>query len=159
MQIDFLADHPSFITQIAKWCNLEWPWYYNGGDLNAAVLFHQKTAQKSSIPAALVAVEGSEALGTIAIIEQDMEIRPNLTPWLGCLFVAPQYRGRGVAGHLLREGFHLAERLGVREIFAWTESLSESLKKGGWKLIETTPYQGRSVDILSIEVSAGRQWS
>lgn len=149
MKIDYLANHQLCVHQIAKWCNHEWPWYYNNGDINSAIAFHLKTAQMHTIPTALVALEGNELVGTIAIIEQDLEIRPALTPWLGCLFVSPAYRRQGVATSLIREGQLLAQRLGQKELYAWTEFLSSALQNMGWKLIESTEYQERKICILS----------
>ncbi len=150
MKIDYLANYPALIPKIAEWCNSEWPWYYNNGDINAALEYHRRTAQRSSIPSALVALEANELVGTISIIEDDLEIRSELNPWLGCLFVDPEYRGRGVASALIKEGQFLAEQLKIPRIYAWTESLKGPLAKNGWQYLESTKYRGKQIYILSL---------
>ena len=149
--IDFLVNHTSLIQPIAEWCCYEWPWYYDNGNLDTAVAYHSRTATTSGIPCALVALDGRNIAGTIALLEEDMDIRSELTPWLGCLFVAPSYRGRGIASLLMAEGLKLAAARKIPEIFAWTEKLSSPLRAAGWKYLESLDYQGRKVDIFSIE--------
>lgn len=144
MIIDYLVNHPTYVTQVAEWCCREWPWYYENGDMVAAQKYHLNT---DLIPCALVALEGDKLAGTISIIEEDMDVRPNLSPWLGCLFVAPSFRGQGVASALIDEGASVAKRLGLKKMFAWTESLDRLLARKGWDFRETVDYEGRIASI------------
>ena len=41
--------------------------------------------------------------GTAGLVRQDLETRPDLTPWIAALFVEPAFRGRGFATALVRQ--------------------------------------------------------
>ncbi len=154
--IDFLANHPGLIEPVANWCCSEWPWYYNDGDYSTAYAYHSRTAVLSGIPCALVALDEGRLVGTIAILEEDMDIREDLWPWLGCLVVAPSERGKGIASRLIVEGLKLSATIKIPKIFAWTEKLSPHLRAAGWKYLASPSYQGKKVDIFSIEPN---KWS
>jgi N-acetylglutamate synthase-like GNAT family acetyltransferase len=156
MQIDFLANHPLLVAQIADWCNQAWPWYYSDGNLEHALAYHRSTAQLAQVPCALVALDGSDLAGTIAIIYDDMETRSTLNPWLGCLYVSPSKRGHGVASRLIDAGVNLARSLELPMLYAWTEALRDPLLKKGWIPIETTEYRGKQAHILSV-ICAGQR--
>jgi GNAT superfamily N-acetyltransferase len=155
MKIDYLANNPDCVAQISKWCCEEWPWYYNNGELKSAISYHQRTAQVGAVPCALVAFEGDQLVGTISIIEEDMDLRPTLTPWLGCLYVSPPFRGRGVAAQLINEGIKVAKSLKIRKIFAWTATLTDALRSQNWDYMEQIKYQGKDVDLYCLELSDG----
>ncbi len=149
--IDYLANHSGLIKPVADWCCREWPWYYDEGNCETAFAYHSRTATLSGIPCALVALDEGRLVGTIALLEEDMDIRSNFSPWLGCLFVDPSSRGSGIASLLMEEGLRLADTRNIPEIFAWTEKLSSPLRAAGWRYLESPIYQGRKVDIFSIE--------
>ena len=153
MRISPLVNHPELVPTVAQWCCEEWPWYYANGDLAAACAYHQQTAQAARVPSGLVALEGSTLAGTISVIEDDMETRPELNPWLGCLVVAPEFRRQGLASRLIDEGELLAKRLAVPVLYAWTETLCRLLLSKGWAHVEDTAYRGRRVSILSKTMS------
>lgn len=155
VKIDYLANHPHLIAQVAGCCCSEWPWYYDNGNLETALAYHSKTAQSCGIPCALVALEQGQFAGTITILEEDMDIRSHLSPWLGCLFVPPEFRGKGIAGLLTEAGLKLAAHQKIARIYAWTEKLGSAAMARGWTFLERVSYQGREVEILFFETGGG----
>lgn len=148
--IDLLANHPQLIEAVARCCNAEWPWYYSNGSIDAALNYHSRTATRCGVPCALVALEGQSLLGTIAILEEDMDVRGHLSPWLGCLYVFPQFRGKGIASALIEAGVSLAKKQQIGTLYAWTEVLNAALAERGWSFVERLRYQGRDVEIFCV---------
>ena len=97
------------------------------------------------IPLSLLALAENEPVGTVNLIVNDNSKRPQLTPWLAALFVAPAFRGQGVGSALVRRLCEEAARLGYRRLYLGTdipgfyEALSarihEQLDDGLWVLV------------------------
>jgi len=100
MDIHYLADYPHHTEQIAQWNLDEWPSIYDGS-LEKAVAYHAATVTRGGVPTCLVATENNILLGVVCILMDDLENRPDLNPWLGALYVNPEFRGRGIARKLV----------------------------------------------------------
>lgn len=53
------------------------------------------------IPLALVAHEQGEYVGSVLLIENDLDDRPQYTPWIAALWVEPEMRRNGIAAKLM----------------------------------------------------------
>ncbi len=84
-----LNDCQEFLPIIARWCSLEWPSEYNGGCLEKAIDSFSNMLNTNKIPLCLVALINSKPVGTISILEYDMDIRKNYSPWIGNLSAIP----------------------------------------------------------------------
>jgi len=131
VKVVFLKDYPQFLPLVAKWCAAEWPSYYDQGSYQAAYEYHFTTLQIDAVPCGFVAMDGGELMGTISLLEEDMSIRPQYTPWLGCLYVDPPYRDwhGTVAKGLYDFAEQHVKQLGVKELYAWSHSLENPMKK------------------------------
>ena len=49
----------------------------------------------------LIAIEGNKCIGMVTLFENDIKTRPDLTPWLGALYVEVSSRNKKVAQELL----------------------------------------------------------
>jgi GNAT superfamily N-acetyltransferase len=89
----------------------------------------------------------------------DLDIRPELNPWLGALFVSPQWRGRVVGSSLMRRAAEEAARLKIPRLFLWTSSAEGLYLKLNWEAIERTGYCGQRIVIMqkNTEESRSRQ--
>lgn len=142
-----LADYPHFLQQIALWNLEEWPSYYDGA-LDRAIEYHANTLTRGTIPTCLVAVENSVLAGTVSLVMDDMDIRPKLSPWLASLYVAPQFRGRGVARQLIRTCMAEAISIEVSKLYVWTKELRRLFESLSWSQVESVTFLGAQVDVL-----------
>ena len=156
VEIDFLIDRPEFMDTVAEWCCRAWPRYYDG-DLNRAMADQRLHLNRDTLPCTLVAYAGAVLLGTIALLREDMEVRPKYSPWLGSFFVAPEYRGRyqrrSVGLELLAAGGTTAKRMGFPVLYSWTPVLGRHLRKHGWQLLETVDFMDVTAEVLQIELT------
>jgi len=150
VKVAFLKEHPHFLPLVARWCAAEWPSYYDQGSYQAAFEYHLTTLQTDSVPCGFVASEGGKLMGTISLLEEDMSIRPQYTPWLGCLYVDPAYRDRHgtVAKELTAFAEQHAFKLNIGDLYAWSHTLANHMKHIGWEEIERVNFLGGEAVIL-----------
>jgi len=94
------------------------------------------------IPLSLLAMAEGRPAGTVNLVVCDDDSRPQLTPWLPALYVAPAFRGQGIGTALVRRLFSEAARIGCRELYLGTEmpafyrplgaEIHESVRPGFW---------------------------
>ena len=108
----------------------------------------QDRCQIGSLPTALVAYEGDQVLGTSALKPEDLDIRPQLTPWLGGMFVLPEYRGHGLSALLAEKTVAEARRLGLTELYLWTPASERLYARHGWAVVERTRHHDLQICIM-----------
>ena len=69
------------------------------------------------IPAALVAAAGERFLGTVSLIDNDMDERPGFSPWIAARWVDPAHRRRGVGAALVRAAAARAFEAGFPTVY------------------------------------------
>ena len=57
-----------------------------------------------------------ELFGSAAIIEHDMDTRMELSPWLASVFVAPEFRKRGIGSKLVTHVMEQAKNNKIKNI-------------------------------------------
>lgn len=149
MQITLLADHPEHIEMLAPPAFEYWQQYGFPGTLADR---HQKLrdhCQREHLPIAWVAHAGDQVLGTIALRLHDLPDYPEFSPWLGGLFVLPQYRQRGVGAALCQtvEQFALTER-GVQILYLFTLDRQDWYASLGWSALQPCEYAGHPGTIM-----------
>lgn len=78
------------------------------------------TTTSSDIPRFYVAVKEGNIIGTYAILRNDLNSRQDLCPWLACLYVAEEYRGKGIGAKLLEHGLSVAAENGYENLYLTT---------------------------------------
>ena len=74
------------------------------------------------------------------------------------LLVAPEYRGRGIAGALLAAAESLARELGYRELFTSTAILGGLLEREGWAAKDDVQFlNGERGKVYRRNLAPGRQ--
>jgi GNAT superfamily N-acetyltransferase len=141
VKIEYLADRREFIPVLAGWLQAEW------GDLRPGETRADRARRIESvcghfqIPTVFVAVEEDHLLGSASLVEHDMEIRQNLTPWLAAVFVLPEYRRRGIGAALVERVVEEAQALGVPHLYLYTPGPGDLYLRLGWSVVERTFYR------------------
>ncbi|WP_122846212.1 GNAT family N-acetyltransferase [Pseudomonas viridiflava] len=84
----------------------------------------------------LIAIEDGQLLGGAAFADNDLSDRPELGPWLACVFVRSEARGRGLAAELIESICSHAKRSGVNRLYLHTHDQQTYYAKRGWHLQE-----------------------
>ena len=107
------------------------------------------------VPLALVAHSGSQVLGTAALRADDLPGREDLTPWLGGMYVAPQFRGRGIGAALCAAAERKAAALfETPMLYLFTLDRQAWYGRLGWSLFEPCSWCGRRGDIMVKKMSS-----
>jgi GNAT superfamily N-acetyltransferase len=156
IQIDYLINHQRFLPVLTDLMYHHWQPLLEalGKSRPDFELSMQERCHTDSLPLALVAFERDHVFGTIALKPQDLDIRPQLTPWLGGLFVLPEYRGCGVASLLIPCMVKEAARLHLSDLYLWTPSAESLYARHGWVLMEKTPYHTYEISIMHRRLAA-----
>jgi predicted N-acetyltransferase YhbS len=149
MQLSLLADYPEYLEVLAPPAFEHWQQY---GFPDTLADRRQKLCdhcQREKLPIAWVAHDGGQALGTIALRIHDLPDYPEFWPWLGGLFVLPQYRQRGIGAALCQtvEQFALTER-GVQTLYLFTLDRQDWYASLGWLALRPCEYAGHPGTIM-----------
>jgi predicted N-acetyltransferase YhbS len=103
------------------------------------------------IPEMFVAVENGEPVGTASLVVHDLAERKDLSPWLAAVYVAPEFRNRGIGSALVRTVMNEALVLGVEEFYLFTPDKASFYSRLGWKVLEHRERRGEDVTVMVYE--------
>ncbi len=93
--------------------------------------------QEKALPKFYLALEDERIIGSYALLVNDLVSRQDLMPWLACLFVEEDCRGRGVAETLLKHGLKESRNKGFSHLYLSTD-LEGFYEKKGWQHVGKT---------------------
>ena len=148
MEILLLNDitYQAYSLQIIKWLEKEW------GHMDIIEDIKNLSLQTNIFPKVFIAIENEQILGTISLLENDMNIRPNLNPWLGCLYVDSKYRKQGIANKLFVHCENYATKLHIKTLYLFTSKLYKLGKRYNWHTIEEVFFENEIVTIMKKEL-------
>jgi GNAT superfamily N-acetyltransferase len=154
--IDYLADHPELLDELARLSWTEWRQVYQQRNQTLAhsVKNYRERMNTDRLPLTLVALHAGELVGMVSLKFHDMDTRPDLDPWLGGLLVLPESRNRGVGTMLMHRATEEAHRLHIPQLYLWTHSAEALYRKLGWQVVERTHYFGNPAVVMKIDLAA-----
>lgn len=148
--IESLGRHAHLVEMIARW---HWnEWRGEGDPLQPWIEAHAKEGRLEGIPQAWIAFDDGEPIGSVSLIEHNMDTRLDLTPWLASLFVLPKHRERGVGSSLTAYCVEQARDLGFETLYLYTEVAQDFYAKRGWSLVSEEAYEGEAVAVMCQEL-------
>lgn len=95
-------------------------------------------------------------LGTVGLWRCDLISRQDLYPWMAALYVAPEARGRGLAGKLQQHVIGYARTQGYSELFLYS-ACRDFYERFGWQYIgEGLDYPAVAVSLYRYDLSLSR---
>jgi len=148
VDISYLADRPEYVDVLVGWLHAEWGWFTPGSTLESRRAKLVQHLNRDRLPLALVAHERGQPLGTASLRAHDMDTRPELTPWLGAVYVAPEARRRGIGAQLVAAVEAEARRLGFGRMYLFTFDMAGYYARRAWVELERTHYRGEPVVVM-----------
>ena len=152
MQILDLRDEPQQIPTLAKWHHQQWASLNPNGSLEKRIIKMQDYLSEECVPSTFIA-KTSQLLGSAAIVDNDMETKPELTPWLASVFVAPEYRRQGIGSELVKHVMQKAKQAGIEAMYLFTPDQANFYQKLGWEVIANEEYRGHSVMVMRVKLN------
>jgi predicted N-acetyltransferase YhbS len=150
--ITYLADHPEHIPMLAAWHHAQWGHWSSKSSVAARAEELRKQPGKWAIPTTFVAVDGPQVFGSASLVEHDLDLRPELTPWLASVYVDPVARGQGIASRLVERAIAEAQRLGVERLYLFTPDRESLYARIGWTVRERLEYHDEQIVVMEYEV-------
>jgi GNAT superfamily N-acetyltransferase len=145
LHIEPLGRWPQLVPVITAW---HVPEFDPGGDTDRWLEAHAREARMSGIPCAWVAFVDECPVGSVSLIEHNMDTRRELTPWLAALFVLPSHRGRGIGAALVRRCEEEAWATGATRLYLYTSPARLFYARLGWSTFAEVMYEGKRVTIM-----------
>ncbi len=148
MKLAYLIDHPEFFPLVAQWNWDEWHTLLVERSATEFEEWLRTNVRRNAIPTTLLALEEGQPIGTVSVLDLDLELSDDLSPWLASLYVAPAHRGKGLGRALVQAAIDEASHLGFRKLYLYTPGQEEFYTALGWKRVETIRYRSRSITIM-----------
>lgn len=153
MSISLLAEHPEFIATLAPWVAAQWKPILPQLTAESCATKFQTHLNANALPIAWVAHQGAHVMGTVSLRIHDLPGREDLTPWLGGVYVAPEFRNHGLGTTLCSVAEQEAKaRFGIAILHLFTLDRQGWYGKRGWRMVEPCTWCGRAGDIMVMEL-------
>jgi predicted N-acetyltransferase YhbS len=149
VRIETLAGRPEWVGLLARWHVAQWQSLYPGWTVAAAEEELLRHGDPNRIPLTLVAVEGMDPVGSVSVVEKDLDGWDHLTPWLASLYVRPDRRGRGIGKALVLAAVAEARRLGEEVLYLFTPGQEKFYADLDWHIVAHTRAEGEAVTVMS----------
>ena len=149
IEIVTLFDRPEFIPLVAQWNWAEWRDLLPCASCEAFADDLRAKTRRDGIPITYLALDAGAAVGMVSLLADDLESRPELTPWLASLYVLPERRGHGLGTMLVRHAMAAARGFGIGTLYLYTPGQEAFYRRLGWEFLEATEFRGRAVTIMT----------
>ena len=130
MAIVSLRDRPALAEEAARWFHAKW-----GVPEDAyRESIEESLTGESPVPAWFLALRDDRIVGGLGVIENDFHPRRDLAPNVCAVTVEEAYRGRGIAGELLRQAEEEMARRGIGTLYLVTNHTG-FYERYGWEYL------------------------
>lgn len=147
-----LNTEPQHLNTLANWHHQQWSYLNPGESINDRINKMQPCLNSNLIPSTFIAKDKA-LLGSAALVANDMETYPQLSPWLASVYVAPAHRNKGIGTKLVHHVMQQAKHHALSELFLFTPDKTDFYKRLGWKVIKEESYHGEKVSIMAIKLT------
>lgn len=142
------ADDPA-CALVARWRHDAF--FANDGASFEATLRDQQAwlAQPSEYELPLLATVGGTPAGCCLFVRAEIDAKHELTPWLASLYVAPDFRKRGIGAALVRAIEQHARRVGCGELHLYTSKAEPFYARLGWTTRERFDWHGERLALMA----------
>lgn len=150
---DYIGHHPQHIPTIAEWHQQQW--HHISPHLTTELRIQQYASYASgaSIPCCIIALIDGRPAGSASLVEDDMETRPDLGPWLASVYVDSPYRQQGIASQLIERLLEIARQCYIPRLYLFTPDQRDFYARRGWQFMESCMYHNEPVDIMYYDLN------
>ena len=147
LEIVATSDRPDLAPAVAGRLWDEF-WRRNGHSYEATLSAVVGSVTARPMPRTFILLDAGEAVGTASLAATDLEARPDLSPWLAGVFVAPAKRRHGYVAHLIAAVESEARNLSFPTLWLYTRSAERVYAKVGWRTVENVLHTGNTYALM-----------
>ncbi len=146
ININNLTKNLEASEKVLSWLYSEW------GDMD--ILHYIRNISQNNLnfstnlPQVFVASIDGKVVGTISLLDNDMNIRPKLNPWIGCLYVEKRSRKFGIGSKLFKYAENYAKKNGIKKIYLFTSKIQKIAYRHNWSDVEKVLFEEEVVSIM-----------
>lgn len=152
-QIVRLTERPDLAPVVARWL-----WDAFGRDHGETLAMSEERVAACTADIgpqqSFVLLVDDLPVGTAGFVLQDLDERPDLSPWLAGVYVTPEWRGRGLVKLLVGEVEAAAQRAGIPTLWLYTSTAEHIYRRAGWTTVELLPRPGRRTALMRRDLQA-----
>jgi GNAT superfamily N-acetyltransferase len=80
-------------------------------------------SSEEDLPQCYIMLKNNRIIGFYQLVEQELIIRKDLSPWITCVFIDEKERGQLLSSKLLEHGRTIAGNLGYEKIYLTTDHI------------------------------------
>lgn len=148
------AERPDLAPVVAAWL---WESFARarGRSFEETLEAVQASVMASSMPRTFVLLVDDRPVGTASLAEQDLEERPDLTPWLADVFVEPESRGRGLAADLIAAVENECRKMAIPTLWLYTRTAENVYARAGWRTVAAVAHNAKSYALMRRDLQTG----
>ena len=85
------------------------------------------------MPQCFVLLRDGQPIGTASLASEDLDERPDLTPWLAGVYVIPAQRRQGYAAHLIAAMEAACRSASIPTLWLYTSTAERVYARAGWQ--------------------------
>ena len=152
MEIIDIREEPGLIDILSEYHQREWGHLCPGETLEGRKGRMRIFLKDEFIPTMYVAKKNDNPVGSVAIVENDMDTKPEITPWMAFVYVFPEYRRKGLGSVLVKHIMDKSREKGIKKMYLFTETQENFYLSLGWKSISREKYHGSNVVIMDVDL-------
>jgi GNAT superfamily N-acetyltransferase len=141
------AERPDLAPVVASWL---WEEFRRprGQTLEETLAAVHGAIAAARMPRTFVLLADGEPVGMASLAARDFEARPELTPWLAGVFVAPASRGRGFVAALIAAVEDECRENSIATLWLYTRRAERVYLRAGWRTVETVAHDGKTYALM-----------
>ncbi|WP_312071160.1 GNAT family N-acetyltransferase [Anaerotignum propionicum] len=112
-------EHTVYIARICSWF-YHWWGEQEGFSMDKMEAYVLHSLCEDRIPQTYILLADEELVGVYQLSVMDLDVRPDIYPWLINVYIDKPYRGKGYLNLLMQSAKENCRRLGIKEIFLYT---------------------------------------
>ena len=137
-----IADRPDLADVVTGWLWHEF-WRQDGHSLADTRRAVAASAVRSGVPQCFVLLVRGQPVGTASLTAEDLDERPDLTPWLAGVYIVPEARGQGYVRHLLAAFETACRTAAIKTAWLYTNTAEPIYLRAGWRVVEAIQRPGK----------------
>jgi GNAT superfamily N-acetyltransferase len=132
LAVTTIAASPHLAEPVARWLWEEWG-RKKGRPFERILARVSSRTARNGLEQCVVLLDDATPAATASLVAEDADSRPDLSPWLASVFVAPAARGRGYGRVVVTAVESAAREAAIPTLWLFTDSAAGLYASLGWR--------------------------